>query len=578
MQERIRSPILINMGHVDHGKTTLLDRIRGTVVAKAEPGLITQHISASYVPIEVIRGVCAELLKRIHVDFRIPGFLWIDSPGHEAFTTLRKRGGAIADLGVLVVDINEGFRPQTDESLNFLKQFRTPFVVAATKIDRISGWNSAEGSCFLDSIERQPERTRKELEEKLYSLVGQLSERGFSSERYDRVSDFAKSVAIVPVSGITGEGIPDLLVTIGGLSQRFMSERLRVTPGEGKGTVLEVKEFRGLGTTIDVILYDGEIRKGDNVIVGGSEVVRTRVKAILEPKPLRELRSEKDFVSRDYVSAAAGVKIAAPGLEKVVAGSPVRFLSNDRDVEKAVEEVREEVSEVEIETDAQGAIVKADTLGSLEALVKTLREKGIPIRKAHVGEVNRSEIMELRTLEEPMIFAFCVRVSDEMKKLAEDNKVKIFSSDVIYRLVEEYEKWIADRKKREEEAILESVARPGRVRLLPGCVFRQSKPAVFGVEVLKGVVRQKAKLRKGDEVLGEIREMQMRGESVKEAVAGDRVAISMDGIVVGKDVKEGDELETFISDEERERLRKVLHLLRGDEKELLEEWEHGQDT
>jgi translation initiation factor 5B len=569
--KKIRSPILVALGHVDHGKTSLLDKIRGTAVAKTEPGLITQYISASYIPIQVVRETCGHILEKMGTRLEIPGLLWIDSPGHEAFTTLRKRGGAIADLAILVIDINEGFKPQTEESINYLKQFRTPFVVAATKIDRILGWNASKEACFEDAYANQPDRAREELENKTYHIIGQLGERGFPSERFDRVRDFTRQISIIPVSNVTGEGIPDLLVMLGGIAQRYLKDRLEVSPGEGKGTVLEVKEYRGLGTTVDVILYDGEISTGDNLVIGGDEIITTKVRALLTPKPLQELRVEKDFTTIPSVQAAAGIKISAPGLEKVIAGSPLRAVTSESDVETAREEVMSEISEVEIETDQEGFILKADTLGSLEALIKTLREAGLSIRKARVGTVNKGDIAEVKTLEEPIVFAFGVRISPEIRKLAKDNRVKIFSSDIIYRLIEDYDKWDRERKTRQEDELLESVTRPGRVRILPGYLFRQSKPAVFGVEVVKGIIRPGVKLSRKGEPLGEVREIQSRGENVKQAEAGERVALSMMGVVFGKDVNEGDELDTLISKHDLETLEKLKKKLRGDELELMEE-------
>lgn len=574
--DKIRSPILVALGHVDHGKTSLLDKIRGTAIAKTEPGLITQYISASYIPIEVVKEGCGSLMDRVGTDLEIPGLLWVDSPGHEAFTTLRKRGGAIADLAVLVIDINEGFKPQTEESINYLKQFKTPFVVAATKIDRLLGWNASPGACFSEVLENQPDRTMEELENKIYHLIGQLGERGFPSERFDRVRDFTKQISIIPLSNTTGEGIPDLLMMLGGIAQRYLKDRLRVTPGEGKGTVLEVKEYRGLGTTIDVILYDGEINTGDTLVIGGENIATTKVRALLTPQPLKELRVEKDFKTIPSVHAAAGIKISAPGIERVIAGSPLRAVSNERDVERATEEVKSEMSEVEIETDNEGVVLKADTLGSLEALIKTLRESGLKIRKAQVGTVTKSDIAEIRTLEEPIIFAFGVKISPEMTKLARDCSVEVFNSDIIYRLVESYQKWDSERKLREEDEMLASVTRPAKVKVLPGYLFRQSKPAVFGVEVVKGIIVPGIKLSNKGEALGEVKEIQSRGDNVKSAEAGERVALSMMGVVFGKDVDEGDELDAIVSEKDIKVLRKLRSKLRGDELELLEEMENEQ--
>ena len=349
----IRSTIIVTVGHVDHGKTTLLDKIRGTAVADGEPGAITQYISASYVPTPVISRMCGTLLEMMKINLKIPGLLFIDTPGHEAFTTLRKRGGAIADLAILVVDAMDGFKPQTLESVNYLKQFKTPFVVAMTKIDRLPGWNPMKGMCFLESLKNQGTRASEEIETRLYSIVGQLASQGFNAERCDRLEDYTKQIAIVPVSGLTGEGVPDLLMTLAGIAQKYLGKSLEIKPGEGKGTVLEVKEYKGLGTTLDVVLYDGEIRKGDSLVIGGlgdKKIIRTKVKALLEPQPLKELRLEKEFRSVDSVSAAAGIKIAAQNLEGVTAGAPLRAVSDEKKTADLEKEIIDEMDEVEIET------------------------------------------------------------------------------------------------------------------------------------------------------------------------------------------------------------------------------------
>ena len=567
----IRSPILVMLGHVDHGKTTLLDKIRGTAIAEGEPGAITQHISASYIPIDIVKKVCGMTLEKMKTKLTIPGLLWIDCPGHEAFTTLRKRGGSIADIAVLIIDINEGFQPQTDESLNFLKQFKTPFIVAVTKIDRMLGWNPKNDACFLETFANQSQRTQDLLEERVYHIIGQLGEHGFTAERFDRISDFTQQIAVVPVSGITGEGVSDLLMILSGISQKFLKDNLEVAQGVGKGTVLEVKEYPGLGTTIDVILYNGEINKGDYIVVGGKELVISKVRALLKPHALTELRIEKDFEKVDNVTAASGVKIAAPALEKVIAGSPLRAVSNPLMVPKAKEDIQSEISEVEIETDKTGVVLRADTLGSLEALIKTLRETHIPIRKAIVGGITRSDVLELRTIENPIIFAFNVKVSPDVIKLSRDNKIKIFHSNVIYTLLDEHKKWVQDRKKREEESLLKRITRPALIRVLPGYVFRQSKPAVFGVEIMKGIIKTGAHLQKGGQIVGEVREIQSKGENVHRAEAGEKVAISMMDVTIGKEISEGDELTVHLSDEDLLRLEKIRNKLRGDEIELLQE-------
>ncbi len=570
---RIRQPIISVLGHVDSGKTTLLDQIRGSAVASGESGGITQHIGASEIPIENVKDICGNLLERMKVDLKIPGLLFIDTPGHEAFTTLRKRGGSISDLAILIVDINEGFQPQTDESIRFLKEFKTPFVIALTKIDRILGYRSPEGICFLDNYRHQDDRVQDEFEKKLYHVIGQLGERGFPSERYDRVEDYSKQISIVPVSGMSGEGIQDLLVLIAGLSQKFMGKRLEVSGDLGRGTVLEIRDFRGLGKTLDVILYDGTMRKGDFLLIGGKDIVLTKVKALLKPNPLKEIRVEKKFLPIEVVSAAAGVKISAMNIENVIAGSPLRSVSREEEIEGIKKEIEEEIEEVEIETEKEGIIVKADTLGSLEALIKTLKEMKMPIRKAKVGPVLKSDVMESSGMKKKVIFAFRVGIYGEAAELSKRTGVKLLRSDIIYKLIEDFREWEEQKKKDREKDMLDSATRPGRMKILPGYVFRQSKPAVFGVEVLGGVVRTGYRVRKGDKVIGEIKELQSEGENVQEGKAGEKMAVSMEGVTMGRHINEGDVLENHLTKEDIETLTRLKKKLSNSERKLLGETE-----
>jgi translation initiation factor 5B len=567
----IRQPIISVLGHVDSGKTTLLDRIRGSAVARGEAGGITQHIGASEVPINKIMGVCGSLAKKMNVDVKIPGLLFIDTPGHEAFTTLRRRGGSIADLAILIIDVNEGLQKQTEESLTFLKEFKTPFVVAATKIDRILGWRSEENACFLKGYSTQDARAQDELEEKIYRIVGQLAERNIKSERFDRVEDFSKQVCIVPVSSLTGEGIPDLLMLLTGLAQKYLEKRLEITEGTGKGTVLEIKEYRGMGATIDVILYDGCVSRGDILIIGGRDVIVTKVKALLKPEPLKEMRVERVFQTIDSATAACGVKISSPDLSGVIAGSPVRFVKSEKDVEAATLDIAKEIEEVEIETENDGVIIKADTLGSLEGLIKVLKDNGIPIRKAKVGNVLKGDVMESSSMKKPVVFAFNVDVLPDADESAKKAGVEVFKSNIIYRLIEGYQKWEADLKKNAEAELLDSVTHPGRMIILRGYVFRQSKPAIFGVEILAGQVKTGYKLKKNGIIIGEIKELQAEGDNVPMAKAGDKVAVSMDNVTIGRQINEGDELENALSGRDLEILARVKHKLPEDERRMLDE-------
>jgi len=569
----IRSPIIVCAGHVDHGKTTLLDSIRGTAVTKLEPGMISQHVGASYIPIDVVKKTCGQLLEKFKIKIDIPGLLFVDTPGHAAFTTLRKRGGAVSDLAILVIDINEGFQEQTDESLIILKEYKTPFVIAATKIDKIPGWHSIKNACVIDSLKEQRNDIKDELDKKIYNIVSQLVERGFDAERFDRIENFRKQIAIVPCSGITGEGVSELLMVLSGLAQQFLKDRLKLSE-RCRGTILEVKDVRGFGTTIDTIIYDGSLKKGNYLVIGGKEPIVTKIKALLTPRPLQELRIEKQFDSVDEVKAAAGIKIAAPDLDKVIAGSPIVVVKDEAEIEPVILELQKEIEEVQFSKEIDGVVVKADTLGSLEAMIKLLKEENIPIRKAEVGQINKSDIMEMQNIKDDLhrvVLTFNVKPLADIEELAKDMKIKIFYNNIIYRLIEEYNEWCHQRKERELTEKLQMVIRPAKVKILKGCIFRSSKPCIVGVEVLAGVLKPGALLKRENKIIGKIKELQREGQNIMEAKTRDRVAISMDEPIAGRTINEDDVLITVISAEDKKILQEIYDKLTEDEKALLEE-------
>ncbi len=578
----IRQPIVVVLGHVDHGKTTLLDKIRGTAVTKKEPGEITQHVGASIVPASVLMKV-AEPLRKYFPKLRIeiPGLLFIDTPGHELFSNLRRRGGSVADIAILVVDVMEGFQPQTWESIEILKERRVPFIVAANKIDRIPGWKPNPDKPFLETIRHQDPRVTEYLDKKIYELVGQLYEAGFMAERFDRIRDFRRTVAIVPVSAKTGEGVPELLALLTGLVQQYMKKKLVTSKEPAKGVVLEVKEEPGLGTTIDVIIYDGIIRKGDLIVVGGkNKPIVTKVRALLMPRPLQDMRAhEGRFRQVEEVVAASGVKVSAPGLDEALAGSPVFVVPDESMINEYVEKVREEIEAVRIKTDNIGVVVKADTLGTLEAVVEALKREGIPVRLGDVGPVSKNDVLEAVVTknsrkEYGVIIAFNVKVLTEAEEMAAREGIKIFRHNVIYRLIEEFVEWIKKLKEEEKMKELEQLVRPGKVRILPGYIFRRSNPAIVGVEVIGGVIRPGYPLMRQDGMrLGIIMQIRDRDNVLKEAKTGQSVAISIRGrILVGRHVDEGDVMYTDVPKEHAKLwLTKYKRELSGDEKMVLHE-------
>ncbi|MBC7218739.1 MAG: translation initiation factor IF-2 [Hadesarchaea archaeon] len=578
---RVRQPLIAVLGHVDHGKTSLLDAIRGTRVAAREAGEITQHVGASEVPVETIRNICGRLLERFKIELNLPGLLFIDTPGHEAFTNLRRRGGSLADLACLVIDINEGFMPQTLESLTILKTYRTPFMVIANKIDLIPGWQIFPRSCFLESFMKQRPEVQHALDEKVYELVGKLHELGFESERFDRVSDFRRQVSIIPASAKTGEGIAEILAILAGLAQRYLEKELMVeVTGPGRGTVLEVKEEVGLGKTIDVIIYDGVVAKGDLFAVGGlDKVITSRVRCLLQPKPLDEIRDPEDrFNQVEKVYAAAGVKIAAPNLEGAVAGAPFLVIKDIAAAEKLWQEMQQELERVRISSDITGVVLKADTLGSLEALEGQLQAKRIPIRKADIGDVSRRDVIEASTVgkSDPLlavVLAFNVRILPDVQSEADREGVKIIMDNVIYRLLEQFEDWVKKKNDEVRAKRLQGFIRPGKIVIKPGYVFRRSDPAIVGIDVLGGVVRTKVPLmNKWGKTVGVIRELQKDKRSVQEAKLGDELAVSIDGPMIGRHVQEGDVLYTDVPRDHVLALKRDLRdLLSGDELSVLDE-------
>ena len=576
---KLRQPIVVVLGHVDHGKTTLLDKIRGTALVKKEPGEMTQEVGASFVPKSVIESLAQPLRKVINVKLEIPGLLFIDTPGHELFANLRRRGGSVADFAILVVDIVEGFQKQTYESIQILKERKVPFVVAANKIDRIPGWKPQDTSSVLLSLDKQSPQVRDLLDQYVYKLVVQLAEVGFNSERFDRIKDFTKYVAIVPVSGKTGEGIAELLALIAGLAQAYMKGKLKYAEGPARGVVLEVKEEPGIGHTIDVILYDGILRKNDQFVLAGlNGPIVTKVRSIFVPRPLSDIRFAKtELTAIDEIQAAAGVKISAPGLEEALAGSPLIVANSDAEVEAAKTQIEEEIKGVRFyDSTINGIVVKADSIGSLEAIVNELRRRGIPVRLADVGPISKRDLLEAELVkkeakEYALIGAFKVK---PLPGLEIPSDVKLVSSNIIYQLIDEIEKIIQLAKETEKRRTLDKLVLPAKFKILPGYVFRRSDPVIVGVEVLGGILRAKSPVMDSEgRPVGEIQQIQDNKKPVEQVSKGSEVAVSIKGnVMVGRQIDEGDLLYTDVPKEDLEiLLTRYSDLVTDDMKEVIKE-------
>ncbi|MFC1647976.1 translation initiation factor IF-2 [Nanoarchaeota archaeon] len=566
-----RSPIVSVLGHVDHGKSSILDAIRETNIIATEAGAITQAIGASIVPLDAIKDKCGPLLERLDMKFTIPGLVFIDTPGHAAFTSLRKRGGAMADIAILAVDINEGFMPQTIEAIEILRSSKTPFVIAANKLDLVPGYELKSDFLVLD-IEQQSPKTQEELSKRIYSLVGQLHEKfEMVGERFDKV-DYTKQVAIVPCSAKKGIGISALLMVVAGLAQKFLEQKLDINvDGPAKGSVLEVQEQKGLGTTVDVILYDGTLNVNDTIVIGGlEEPIVTKVRSLLVPAGMSEMRDKKSkFNKVDKVTAATGVKIVAPGMEDVMAGMPMFEVGVDLEITK--EQIRKAVESVLIEAGTRGIVIKADSIGSLEALLKMLQEENIPVARATVGSITKKDIAAAEAaFDRDQLHG--VILGFNVSKVTVPKNIKLITGDIIYRIIDDYQAWQESQKSSLEASQLQGVARPCELEFLRGHTFRQCNPAVIGVAVTQGVMKVGTLLmRKDGTQVGIIKSIQADKDNVTSVESGKRVAISIPGATVGRQINEGDMLLSAISESDFRKLKALRKYLKDDEVKVMKE-------
>ena len=584
--KQLRSPICSVLGHVDHGKSSLLDAIRGTAIVNAEPGMITQAIGASIIPLETIFSVAGSLLDPLKGKVNVPGLLFIDTPGHAAFTSLRKRGGSLADLAIVVVDINEGLKPQSLEAIDILRASKTPFIIAANKIDLVPGWHSEGKPRVLGALDEQSADVLERVETRLYELVGRFHELGFESERFDRVTDYARQVVIVPMSAKTHLGIPELLMVLIGLAQRFLEQRLHLTMHDGaRGVILEVKEDKGHGRTIDVILHDGILRKSDIILTPTTdEVIRTHARALLEPMPLAEMRDRKAaYRMVPEAVAATGVKISAPNLDRALAGMPIVSLHKEDEtrIAELQAELASSVAQVLVDHERDGLIIKADTIGSLEALSVLCKERGWPIRRAAIGTIARKDVLSARSVasdrpEYGCVLGFNVRASEDAREEARSHDLRIITSDIVYKIIDDYEVFLADVEKERKRDALEGLTRPFRLRILPGYIFRQSNPAIVGCIVERGSARTGAPIMKNGRLIGKIKSIQKDKENVTETEEGSRAAFSIERAVVGRSIFEDDVLFSAVTEEEFRTYKSHKEALLPAEKEVLTEIAHIQ--
>jgi translation initiation factor 5B len=576
---QLRQPVVVVLGHVDSGKTSLLDRVRGTAVQAREVGGITQHIGASFFPIETIKDITGPLYQRLSKsETQIPGLLVIDTPGHEVFANLRVRGGSAADLAIVVADVNKGFEPQTIESIEILRKRKVPFVIALNKIDMVTGWRKNSLSPFVsEEMKNQDVNVLEMLDTKIYNVVGSLSRLGYSSEAFWRVKDFTKELAIVPVSAVTGVGIPELLAVLVGLAQQFMGRRLERHTSGARGIVLEINEEVGLGPSANVILLDGIIKHGDVVVVAKRDgAVITKIKALLVPKPLDEMRDPRDkFKPVDQVISAAGLKITSTDLDGVLAGSPLYVLERKQDEDILRQMVESEIKSAIINTDSNGVILRCDTIGSIEAIMDLLKKANVNIRSADIGHITRRDVIEASAVREKdrysgVVLGFNVKVLEDAQRESQERNVKIFNEQIIYNLVRTYTDWVTYQREHEESILFNEIPPICKFQFMRGYIFRRNDPAVFGAEVLVGKLRQKVLVMSNDgKKIGIIQQVQENGKAIEEATKGMQVAVSIKGPVIGRQINEEDTFYTDLNSRQAKLLiERFNHRLNEEENEV----------
>ncbi|CAE6451660.1 unnamed protein product [Rhizoctonia solani] len=589
-KDNLRSPICCILGHVDTGKTKLLDKIRQTNVQEGEAGGITQQIGATYFPVDAIKQKTAVLNVDGSFDYKIPGLLIIDTPGHESFTNLRSRGSSLCNIAILVVDIMHGLEPQTLESLRLLRDRKTPFIVALNKIDRLYGWEAIPNNSFQDSLAKQKPSVQREFEQRVNSTMLAFSEQGLNSVLYYDNKNFAKNVSLVPTSAITGEGVPDMIMLVVKLTQQRMAESLMYI-SELECTVLEVKVIEGLGTTIDVVLSNGYLREGDKIVVCGlNGPIVTQVRALLTPQPLREMRIKSAYVHHKEVKAALGVKISAPDLEKAIAGSRLLVVGPDDDEDDLKDEVMSDLTTLlnSIDKSGRGVCVQASTLGSLEALLEFLRVSQIPVSGINIGPVHKKDVMRSATMLEKAkelacILCFDVTVDKEAERLAEELGIRLFKADIIYHLFDAFTAYNAEIMEAKRRDAAPIAVWPCRLKIL--ACFTKRDPIILGCDILDGslrvgtplcVVKTDASGKKEIVSLGKVTSLEINHkpyEVVKKSQVGAGVAVKIEHAVYesakmfGRHFDDKDEVYSMVS---RQSIDVLKETFRKDV--LTEEW------
>lgn len=544
-RENLRCPIVVIMGHVDTGKTKLLDKIRKTNVQEGEAGGITQQIGATYFEQSTLHKQTEKLNETEKFNITVPGMLIIDTPGHESFANLRSRGSSLCDVAILVIDLMHGLEQQTIESLKMLLKRGVPFVVALNKIDRCYAWKTCKDTPIRDALKEQPENTISEFRTRATNAKVELAEQGVNSNLYWEMGDDdwenSDFIPLVPTSAVTGEGVQDVLMLLCQMAQRKVWRQL-MWHANLQATVLEVKAIDGLGMTVDVLVVNGTLKEGDKAVFCTLDgPVVTEIRGLLTPPPSREMRIKSEYIHHKEVKGALGVKVIGNGLDKVMAGTPVMVIGPDDEEEDIKAEVMSDLSTLQdkLSTDAKGVMVQASTLGALEALLQFLREDTkppIPVSQIGIGTIHKRDVTKISIMNEKgcpeyaTILAFDVPVEKEAREHAALMNVRIFTADIIYHLFDQFTKFMEELGERRRQEAAEIAVFPCICRVLPQHIFNQKDPIIVGMEVVEGILKVGTPLcvpaLEGLHI-GKVMSIEMNGKEQDTAKKGASVAVKI---------------------------------------------------
>uniref|UniRef100_A0A8C3L1T9 Eukaryotic translation initiation factor 5B n=1 Tax=Chrysolophus pictus TaxID=9089 RepID=A0A8C3L1T9_CHRPC len=538
--EKLRAPVICVLGHVDTGKTKILDKLRHTHVQDSEAGGITQQIGATNVPLEAINEQTKMVKNFDRENIKIPGMLIIDTPGHESFSNLRNRGSSLCDIAILVVDIMHGLEPQTIESINLLKSKKCPFIVALNKIDRLYDWKKSPDTDVAVTLKKQKKNTKDEFEERAKAIIVEFAKQGLNAALFYENKDPRTFVSLVPTSAHTGDGMGSLIALLVELTQTMLTKRLAECQ-ELRAQVMEVKALPGMGTTIDVILINGRLREGDTIIVPGVEgPIVTQIRGLLLPPPMKELRVKNQYEKHKEVVAAQGVKILGKDLEKTLAGLPLLVAHKEDEVpvlkDELIHELKQTLNAIKLEE--KGVYVQASTLGSLEALLEFLKTSEVPYAGINIGPVHKKDVMKASVMLEhdpqyAVILAFDVRIERDAQEMADSLGVRIFSAEIIYHLFDAFTKYRQDYKKQKQEEFKHIAVFPCKMKILPQFIFNSRDPIVMGVVVEAGQVKQGTPMcvpSKNFVDIGIVTSIEINHKPVEVAKKGQEVCVKIEPI------------------------------------------------